>query len=87
MFNTGRVNSQQQKLRTRRQLDDAGYDVTLLCLRKKGETIVSGKQRCRDKFIAKGYTLIANVGNNPTDFTGDGYEQAYVLPNYQGQLG
>ncbi len=32
----------------------------------------------------RGYTLIANVGNNDTDFEGDGYERAYVLPNYDG---
>lgn len=87
LFNTGRLGSREQKLRTRGQLDDAGYDVTMLCMRKKGETIPDGKQRCRDRFIAKGYTLIANVGNNPTDFTGDGYEKAYRLPNYGGELG
>ena len=56
-------------------------------MRKKGETIPHGKQRCRDSFIDAGYTLIANVGNNPTDFVGDGYEQAYRLPNYGGELG
>ena len=33
-----------------------------------------------------GHTLIANVGNNHTDFAGDGYERAYRLPNY-GVLG
>ena len=32
-------------------------------------------------------TLIANVGNNHTDFVGDGYESAYVLPNYERELG
>jgi hypothetical protein len=85
LFNTGRRADQYD--RTITQLTDAGYDVTLLCLRKKGETIPHGKQRCRNKFIKKGYTLIANVGNNPTDFSGTGYEKAYRLPNYGGQLG
>ena len=85
VFNTGRTNAQRE--RTVNQLADAGYDVAGLCLRKKGETIPHGKQRCRDRFIAQGYTLIANVGNNPTDFTGDGYEKAYRLPNYGGELG
>lgn len=85
VFNTGRINT--QRPRTVTQLTDAGYDVTMLCMRKKGETIPHGKQRCRDRFAAKGYTLIANVGNNPTDFTGTGYEKAYRLPNYGGQLG
>jgi hypothetical protein len=27
------------------------------------------------------------VGNNPTDFIGEGYEKAYRLPNYRGVLG
>ena len=85
VFNTGRLNTQQE--RTIDQLTGAGYDVAMLCMRKKGETIPHGKQRCRNKFIRKGYTLIANVGNNPTDFTGDGYEKAYRLPNYGGELG
>ena len=85
VFNTGRLNTQRE--RTIDQLTDAGYDVAMLCMRKKGETIPHGKQRCRNKFIRKGYTLIANVGNNPTDFTGDGYEKAYRLPNYGGELG
>ena len=62
-------------------------DVDRLCMRRKGETLPQGKQRCRAKFAAKGFTLIANVGNNPTDFVGGGYEKAYRLPNYGGQLG
>ena len=85
VFNTGRSNAQRE--RTLAQLTDAGYPVTLLCLRKRGETIPHGKQRCRNRFIRQGYTLVANVGNNPTDFVGAGYEKAYVLPNYGGKLG
>ena len=38
-------------------------------------------------FKKEGYTLIANVGNNDTDFVGDGYERAYRLPNYGNRLG
>jgi hypothetical protein len=85
VFNTGRLKD--HRGRTLTQLADAGYDVVELCMRRKGETIPHGKQRCRDRFIANGYTLVANVGNNPTDFTGDGYEKAYRLPNYGGALG
>ena len=85
VFNTGRSNA--QRARTVGQLAAAGYDVAGLCMRRKGETIPHGKQRCRDRFIANGYTLVANVGNNPTDFLGDGYEKAYRLPNYGGELG
>jgi predicted secreted acid phosphatase len=85
VFNSGRLANQQQ--RTVNQLTRAGFPVAGVCLRNKGETLPVGKQRCRDRFIAEGYTLIANVGNNPTDFEGDGYERAFVLPNYGGVLG
>jgi hypothetical protein len=84
VFNTGRLASQRK--RTVTQLTRAGFTVADVCLRAKGETLPVGKQRCRDGFIADGYTLIANVGNNDTDFVGDGYERAYRLPNY-GVLG
>jgi hypothetical protein len=87
VFNTGRINTPAQRTRTIDQLTDAGYPVRLLCLRRQGETLPQSKQRCRDRFIRKGYTLVANVGNNPTDFTGDGYERRYRLPNYGGELG
>jgi len=85
VFNTGR--SADQRTRTLNQLTRVGFPVAGLCLRAKGEALAVGKQRCRDGFIDEGYTLIANVGNNPTDFEGDGYERAYVLPNYNGVLG
>ena len=84
VFNTGRVATQYQS--TLDQLTRAGFPVTALCLRNQGETLPAGKQRCRDSFISSGYTLIANVGNNKTDFVGDGYERAFRLPNY-GVLG
>ena len=85
VFNSGRLANQQQ--RTVTQLTRAGFPVAGVCLRKKGETLPVGKQRCRDRFVDEGYTLIANVGNNATDFEGDGYERAFVLPNYDGVLG
>lgn len=84
VFNTGR--SADQRGRTVRQLTRNGFPLAEVCLRAKGERLAAGKQRCRDGFAADGYTLIANVGNNDTDFEGDGYEQAYRLPNY-GVLG
>ena len=85
VFNTGRANTQRE--RTLDQLTSAGYVVASLCMRKEGETLAHGKQRCRNRFIRKGLTLIANVGNNRVDFIGDGYEKAYRLPNYDGLLG
>jgi predicted secreted acid phosphatase len=84
VFNTGRGAA--LRARTLAQLTRAGFPVAELCLRAKGEALATGKQRCRDEFMDEGYTLIANVGNNDTDFVGDGYERAYRLPNY-GVLG
>jgi predicted secreted acid phosphatase len=84
VFNTGRLAN--QKDRTVAQLTRAGFPVAEVCLRAKGATLPVGKQTCRDRFIEEGYTLIANVGNNDTDFVGDGYERAFKLPNY-GVLG
>ena len=85
LFNTGRVATQHDS--TVAQLTSNGYPVTDVCLRAKGETLPHGKQRCRDQFIDAGWTLIANVGNRPTDFAGDGYERAFKLPDYGGVLG
>jgi predicted secreted acid phosphatase len=84
VFNTGRVATMKEA--TVAQLTRSGFPVDEVCLRAKGATLPVGKQACRDHFIDEGYTLIANVGNNDTDFVGDGYERAFKLPNY-GVLG
>jgi predicted secreted acid phosphatase len=84
LFNTGRLTS--LRTSTQRQLVRNGFPVDGLCLRAKGKQLAYGKQRCRDLFRGQGYTLIANVGNNDTDFEGDGYERAFRLPSY-GVLG
>ena len=81
VFNSGRLSTTQYR-RTMAQLTRNGFPVAELCLRNQGETLPAGKQRCRNRFISDGYTLIANVGNNDTDFVGSGYERAYRLPNY-----
>lgn len=85
VFNTGRLRT--LRAATRAQLRKAGYQVEMLCMRRKGEALPHGKQRCRDRFIAHGWTLIANVGNRRTDFEGTGYERAFRLPNYGEALG
>jgi hypothetical protein len=85
LFNTGRVAG--QRVGTLRQLRRAGLPVDGLCLRQKGRTLPYGKQACRTGFAKQGYTLIANVGNNDTDFAGSGYGRAFELPNYGGVLG
>jgi len=86
LFNTGRL--QTRTGAAVRQLRAAGYTVGGICGRSSAsESLAHSKQRCRQKFIDRGYTLIANVGNRSTDFTGTGYRRAYRLPSYGNQLG
>lgn len=84
-FNTGRRTT--FRGRAKRQLSAAGFTVDRLCLRVPGEEISHSKPRCRASFVDAGFTLVANIGNNATDFAGGGYERAYRLPNYHRQLG
>ena len=86
LFNTGRPDVAGGRMEAERLLREAGYPVTEVCLRQVGEDLVAGKKRCRRHFKREGYTLIANVGNNATDFEGRGYGRAYRLPNYDGAL-
>ena len=87
-FNTGRT----RRLRTRtiHELRAVGYELNRLCHREPDEDVTESKPRCRALFRSQGFTLIANVGNNPTDFVagadGVDYERAYRLPNYGGRL-
>ncbi|WP_205471124.1 HAD family acid phosphatase [Nocardioides sp. SYSU D00038] len=86
VFNTARL--PRMRPRTVRELTRAGYDIGRLCFREQGEGKVGGKTRCRASFIEQGFTIIANVGNNDTDFAGArNYGRAFRLPNYRGQLG
>ena len=85
LFNTGRERGHLAGVRA--SLRRVGYVAAEVCGRNHGETLTHSKQRCRNHFRAEGYTLIANVGNRSTDFTGTGYERAFKLPNYANRLG
>jgi predicted secreted acid phosphatase len=85
LFNTGRNVSLRAK--TIAGLKRAGYPVDGLCAHYKGEPLRHSKQRCRQSFVNNGFTIIANIGNRSTDFTGSNYERAYRLPNYGNRLG
>ncbi len=87
LFNTGRLRGDGRLARARRQLTRAGYRVTEVCGRARGESLSHSKQRCRRHFVAEGYRLVANVGNRRTDFVGGNYERAFRLPSYGNQLG
>jgi hypothetical protein len=83
-FNTARPRSWRRG--TVRSLRRAGFPVDRLCMARRGEGTVHSKQRCRRAFAADGFRLVGNVGNRRTDFAGRGYERAYRLPDYRGQL-
>jgi predicted secreted acid phosphatase len=85
LFNTGRNVSLRTK--TIAGLKRAGYPVDGLCAHYKGEPLRHSKQRCRQSFVNNGFTIIANIGNRSTDFTGSNYERSYRLPNYGNRLG
>jgi predicted secreted acid phosphatase len=40
----------------------------------------------RGEIEAKGYTIIANIGNRPTDLVGGRAERTFKLPDYDGKL-
>ncbi len=88
VFNTGRTRALRRK--TIRELRRAGFELSRLCHRRPAETVSESKPRCRARSRAQGLTIIANVGNNSTDFAagpdGVDYERAYRLPNYGGRL-
>jgi len=86
LFNTARTGAELKHARA--LLAEAGYLVPEVCGRKSHqEKVAHGKQRCRARFIAEGYTIIANVGNHDTDFSGaHDYGRAFRLPNYHNRL-
>lgn len=87
LFNTGRIRGDGRLKKAKDLLRAAGYRVTEICGRTSThETLTHSKQRCRRHFASEGWTLVANVGNRQSDFTGGGYEKAFRLPSYGGRL-
>lgn len=87
LFNTGRIRGDGRLAKAKDLLRAAGYRVTEICGRTSThETLTHSKQRCRRHFVAEGWTLVANVGNRQSDFTGGSYEKAFRLPSYGGRL-
>ncbi|MFE2427555.1 HAD family acid phosphatase [Streptomyces sp. NPDC059373] len=74
---------------TEYNLDEVGYPVDGLYGRSLTDLfgdVSAFKTAQRAKIEDKGYTIIANVGNNTTDLTGGHAEQTYKLPDYDGLL-
>ncbi|QKW07639.1 hydrolase [Streptomyces sp. NA04227] len=75
---------------TEHNLKSVGYPVDGLSVRDLGDLIfdeVSAyKTEEREKIEARGYTIIANVGNRATDLVGGHAERTFKLPDYDGKL-
>ncbi|MET9674276.1 HAD family acid phosphatase [Streptomyces sp. NPDC006482] len=70
-------------------LKRAGYPVDGLYVRSLPDLFVevsTYKTEKRAEIEAKGYTIIANIGNNTTDIVGGHAERSFKLPDYDGKL-
>ncbi|MDQ1037910.1 putative secreted acid phosphatase [Streptomyces sp. V3I8] len=74
---------------TQYNLEHAGYRVSGLYVRTFLDLfrdVAEYKTAQRVAVEAKGYTVIANIGNSATDLSGGHAEKTYKLPDYDGQL-
>ncbi|PSM37323.1 hydrolase [Streptomyces dioscori] len=70
-------------------LKHVGYQVSGLYVRSFVDLfkdVAAYKTAQRKAVEAKGYTIIANIGNSATDLSGGHAEKTYKLPDYDGQL-
>ncbi|MDJ1643951.1 HAD family acid phosphatase [Streptomyces pakalii] len=70
-------------------LKQAGYPVDGLRVRSLPdlfEEVSAYKTEQRAEIEAKGYKIIANIGNNTTDLVGGHAERGFKLPDYDGAL-
>ncbi|TLQ43653.1 HAD family acid phosphatase [Streptomyces marianii] len=70
-------------------LRKAGYPVDGLYVRSLPDLfdeVSAYKTGKRAEIEAKGYTIIANVGNRPSDLVGGHAERTFKLPDYDGKL-
>jgi predicted secreted acid phosphatase len=66
-----------------------GYQVSGLYVRgllDLFKDVAAYKTAQRTAIEAKGYTIIANIGNSATDLSGGHAEKTFKLPDYDGQL-
>ena len=74
---------------TEYNLKHVGYKVSGLYVRNFIDLfrdVAEYKTAQRTAIEAKGYTIIANIGNSATDLSGGHAEKTYKLPDYDGQL-
>lgn len=76
-------------LPTQHNLETVGYPVAGLYVRGLPDLFTevgAYKTAKRAEIEKKGYTIIANIGNSPTDLVGGHAEKTFKLPDYDGQL-
>ncbi|KOU65451.1 HAD family acid phosphatase [Streptomyces sp. IGB124] len=74
---------------TEYNLKAVGYPVSGLYVRDLPdlfEEVSTYKTAQRAEIEARGYTIIANIGNSPTDLVGGHAERTVKLPDYNGKL-
>jgi predicted secreted acid phosphatase len=84
-FITGRNGDTATRAATEKNLKDAGYDGwTELIMRPDGSstaTVAQYKAPERAKIAAKGFTIIANIGDQASDLEGGYAERTFRVPN------
>ncbi|WP_326591503.1 HAD family acid phosphatase [Streptomyces sp. NBC_01294] len=74
---------------TEHNLKAVGYPITGLYVRDLPDLfdeVSAYKTGKRAEIEARGYTIIANIGNSPTDLVGGHAERTVKLPDYNGKL-
>ncbi|MEW2415561.1 HAD family acid phosphatase [Streptomyces sp. NPDC046866] len=74
---------------TERNLKQVGYPVSGLYVRDLPDLfqeVSAYKAAKRAEIEARGYTIIANIGNNQSDLVGGHAERTFKLPDYNGKL-
>ncbi|MEV6125445.1 HAD family acid phosphatase [Streptomyces violaceusniger] len=74
---------------TEYNLEKVGYSVAGLYVRHLPDlfqNVADYKTAKRAEIEKNGYTIIANIGNSPTDISGGHAEKSFKLPDYDGQL-
>ncbi|MDQ7803545.1 HAD family acid phosphatase [Amycolatopsis sp. A133] len=73
---------------TEGNLKTVGYPLDRLYLRPlfNFDPVQTNKTKARAAIEQAGYTIVANIGNNPTDLDGGHAERTFKLPDYNGTL-
>ncbi|HEV7625228.1 MAG TPA: HAD family acid phosphatase, partial [Streptomyces sp.] len=74
---------------TEHNLKQAGFPISGLYVRDLPDIfdeVSKYKTAKRAEIEAKGYKIIANIGNTPTDMAGGHAEKTFKLPDYDGAL-